>query len=288
MKRILPALLMFSVVLTACGGTETTPLLSADGLRAHQAELDSAAATDMTATSDRDAALLRSLYDDGIVIEDGEDQSVGIDELVSTAEFIWAQFPDSGARHTATYVGTEDGVVVIEQWGFAGYAAADPFIEFRVLEIDNRLITSWTATYDMGTRPFFGRGGLDEEAAALLNRYIAAWNSRDPSEIGAIYDPAGIREDVVFGGRATGREAIEAVTDDIFSQRPDLRWQLLRTIGIRSHTQLFVGGVFMLSDSSDKSCEVEAVVLLEGSGDLIERERIYYDTESLVECGWAY
>jgi len=34
-------------------------------------------------------------------------------------------------------------------------------------------------------------------------------------------------------------------------------------------------------------CTVKAVVVLETSAGLISRERVYYDADSLVACGWA-
>ena len=284
--RVLRVLLVACLFLASCGGTDEGPLVSADGVSGAAAQLDAVAAADVAATAARDGETWGSLFTDDIVIVDGDEATTGgVEEAVWIAEFIWAQYPDSGELHSATYVGLNDGIVVIDQWGFEGFTADAPFYEYRIYEVEDGVITAWEAVYDLDTRPFFGRGGMDEEAASLLERYLDAWNSGDAAAIKALYDSGAMRADLLFG-EATGAAAIGTQIDSVLARLPGLHLELRETLGLRAHRRVGTGGPMSLTSDGDP-CEVSALVYLESPGELITRERVYYQPASLIACGWA-
>ncbi|MCJ7726412.1 MAG: hypothetical protein MUP76_08520, partial [Acidimicrobiia bacterium] len=150
--RVFKRWLVASLFLAACGGGAAGPLISADEVLAADAELDAVAAADVMASTARDGDAVEALFADDIVIVDGDEATTGgIEELVWIDEFIWAQYPDSGESHSATYVGWADGIVVIDQWGFEGFTADAPFYEYRIFEIEDGVVTAWEAVYDIDT-----------------------------------------------------------------------------------------------------------------------------------------
>ncbi len=49
------------------------------------------------------------------------------------------------------------------------------------------------------------------------------------------------------------------------------------------------GGTYLLrlEQKNSEPCFIEAAVLLWKSGQEISKESIFYDVDSLIECGWA-
>jgi hypothetical protein len=85
-----------------------------------------------------------------------------------------------------------------------------------------------------------------------------------------------------------GRKSIEKFASDFFVWYPNVTWKMIEPFEEDSPGNID-GGIFgiQVSDPSGKPCEVQVALLLEPSDKGIVKERIYYDAESLITCGWA-
>jgi hypothetical protein len=280
------AVVLLVGVVTACGGAPGLPFTSAEDLEAAHRAYVAVADREIEIDRSGDVEDLRGLFVEDIVIVDGDETAEGIDELVWISAFIEAQDPDYTFEHTATYTGLDDGIVVMDQWGWQGYTEDAPLHEYRIYQTDDGMITAWEALYDMDTRVYFGTGGVDDEAYALRDAYLGAWASRDAAAIAALYADGGVRLDPLFEEAAEGRPAIEEQFADVLDRLPVVSLELVDTIGLRSHERVDVGTVVEITWDAEPACAVEAVFWLESDDGLITRERAYYDVPSLVACGW--
>lgn len=269
--------------------------LSAEEVETLVTEFDAAVAALVAADNSHDPDLVPGVFTADVAVEDGDDGFVGIEKLMNTYRNVWSLSSKSQVRHTGTYIGLRgdwpvDGVAVLESVDYLGYTADEPMIEYRHMGIDNGAIASWTSFYDPDTRPFFTPvEELDAAAAEMLESYATAWSSGDYATVSGLYDPDAIRNDTCLHSAGSGRDAIESTAAGMFDLHPDIEFELLRPVATRNHDSVEAGGIFAIhtTDSDGQACELEALVLLDADGGSIESEEIYYDAESLIECGWS-
>lgn len=65
---------------------------------------------------------------------------------------------------------------------------------------------------------------------AVLEAYVAAWNSHDTAAFDKLLAPDAVHEDISAGVHAQGPDAIKAFFQDEVKSQPDLHWQITRVI----------------------------------------------------------
>ena len=287
-NRIVFAILTFTtIVLAACVGDSDRPPLSAVEVRCLSGDFERLASTYAEGVNTHDWSKIRQIFNEDIVHHDGAPVYSGIDEIESMyAEEIFINFPKLGCRLGDSFIDQEDGLAIVEFWNLFGYTKDNPTRGYWLFEVVDGRISYWTLLYgrDFLVRLASGHR-IDEE---LLADYAAAWSSDDPDEVASLYAQDAVREDTLFGDYHQGPNEIRGFATDFFSWYPSVRLEYLQSFAEQSPGKV-KGGVFAfnVSDLDGAPCAVMVAVLLEPAEEGIERERIYYDAESLVDCGWA-
>jgi hypothetical protein len=102
-----------------------------------------------------------------------------------------------------------------------------------------------------------------------------------------LYAVEAVREDSLFEERVEGCNSIKSYAERWFGRYPDSTLELVDIITERTVDDPVIGGVFALRVSPENTGEVGLAVLLDTRGKSIVRERLYYDVDSLVACGWV-
>jgi len=248
-------------------------------------------------TGDVEAALAN--YTDDIVHNDSTFfvHLVGIDRVGSMVSSFMTQFSKIMQLHFAEmYIGSEDGITVVESWNFHvrahKFTQDDPMVEVDLLETRDGRISYWTLFYDLDTLEAIKGGASTErldEVRSLLASYSEAWSSGNPQMVASLYAGEAVREDSLFQERQEGPEAIMSFAESFFAWYPDAQWNLLLPFGEGHGTAPRTGGVYAInvSDPYGQTCEVQIAVLLNTSEDQIVQEALYYEPDSLISCGWA-
>jgi ketosteroid isomerase-like protein len=290
-------LVLAAALIVACGddGEEVSrPPVSAAEVQALDGEFEAAATAQIDAWNSHDADAIRAVYTEDVEHHDGQVELVGLDSVTRMAEGMFERNPDWDGRLAGLYIGGDDALGVWEAFGLrAGgddYTEDRPLIEYDVLEVRDGQIASWTLYYHPETIPAFTQlPGQPEAEAALLADYATTWSSDDPEAVAGLYATEGTRTDPVFGQLAEGQDDMEGYATEWFEWYPDVSVELVQPIAEASHEEPELGGIFSIRpDGDDDSCEVLMAVLLETDEDQqIVAERVYYDADSLIACGWA-
>jgi ketosteroid isomerase-like protein len=120
----------------------------------------------------------------------------------------------------------------------------------------------------------------------LLQDYAAAWSSGDPEAVANLYAPDVVRQDTLFGYDLQRSSAIKEFTKTFFAWYPGVRLELHDSLKWSARD---LGSLYSIhvSDQTGKPCDVRAIILLESSQDKIINERLFYNADSLIACGWA-
>lgn len=269
-------------------GPQRREPLSASEIEAFRSTYASAAASQIEAWNTHDAEVIQQVYTQDAVHLDGSVQLAGIDQIAAMAAEMDTMFPGMEGRLAGVYTGRNDGLDRWEIFGILTWTSDNPIVEYDLLEIREGKIASWRLLYDPDTRPFFTSSTeRDEATASLLHSYASAWSSSDPAAVAALYAVDAVREDSLFEERIESRNGIESYAAGWFCWYPSATLELVDIITERTVADPVIGGVFALQMSEEDAGEVRLAVLLNTSGKNIIRERLYYDVESLVACGWA-
>jgi hypothetical protein len=172
------------------------------------------------------------------------------------------------AGFDAGFVGGDGGLMVLELWGFFGITEENPDVAVYRLATPDDLIASIDLYY------------RDEELPEAITEYAAAWSSGDPTQVVELYDPAHVRQDTVFGIHIEGVEALSMAAFSFFADHPNAVWEAQMFFdGNNAHV-----GFFSITDTD--GCPVRVAVLIDPDDGKITHEEVYYETASLLACGW--
>jgi ketosteroid isomerase-like protein len=225
---------------------------------------------------------------------------VGRDTIVPFLQ-MWAMTSGSASfRDLEQYGGRSGGVSTEAVWGMSGWTKSEPSRWIAEWQLRDGKVASVTLLADLATmepgRLPPGVGDVDpalsREIRELTSAYASAWSSGDQAAIGRLYAHAAVREDMVFGDREEVRDEITAHALRFRQWYPDARFEATQPYGVGNPAMpghpVVAAELAIGTRAADGSpCTVKAAVFLETKGGLIARERVYYDADSLAECGWA-
>jgi nuclear transport factor 2 (NTF2) superfamily protein len=250
-------------------------------------ELEGLAANHAEAWNTHNWDIISQVYTEDIVHHDGSTLLTGIGEVEHMAtDMLFMAFPTMEQRLVDTFINREAVLSIQEYWNTFGSTEEDPDIEFELFDARDGRISYWTLFHD--PEYFIRRGEVHQTDPELLADYTAVWSSGDPDDVATLYASHAVRDDTLFGDHHQGNNEIREFAANFFSWYPNLRLEQLQSFYEKSPGKV-KGGVFAfhVSDLDGEPCAVKAAVLLEPSEEGIERERIYYSSESLIDCGWV-
>jgi ketosteroid isomerase-like protein len=291
---------VIAVMVTGCGvfagGIQREPIPASATLE-DQARCETIARAHTEFWSAHDTDLFDEVYTEDVVHDDGEDPIVGADDVSSMANNVLMFFPKLQTRARRLYTAGGECLGVYEYFplnlGGYDFTEDDPLIEIDLLRARDDRIFYWALFED---HPTIEKQNPDEEAMQylkderdLLDSYAAAWSSGEMDQVADLYASGATREDVTFGERQDGIKEIRSFSRSFFKQYPAVQWDLETPFSGDISSGQVAGGTYTirLEGKSSESCAIEAAVLLWRSGQEILKESIFYDADSLIECGWA-
>lgn len=244
----------------------------------------------------RDIEQLKKIYADDIVHFDAIPLYVGIEEVAEMAEGMWRAFPEWEMAVGNTYISESECLGEWINWGVFTLTEEEPGLEFDLISQHDGKIYFWRAFYDAMFLDIFGHSVQLKQD--ILQKFASVWSAGDLGEITDLYADEAIITDSLFQVSLEGSEDISNYIIGYFRQFPDVEWILqypfaedysyhLEKEDSPYHPQ---GGVYSITigNPDDTSCEIRAVVILTpDNDDKIINQSIYYDAESLVDCGLA-
>lgn len=240
------------------------------------------------------------LLTDDAVWNDWGVRFVGRDDIIPFLQ-IWAMASGSASfRDLATYGGRSGGASTEAVWDMSGWTRREPSRYIAEWQLRDGKVASVTLLADLTTmEPARLAPGADEvdpavprEIRNLTSAYASAWSSGDAAAVGELYAPDAVREDIVFGDREEGRDEIAAFASRFRQWHPDARFTVTEPYGVGKpavpdRPVVAAELAIAASDADGSPCTVKAAVFLETNDGLIASERVYYDADSLIACGWA-
>ena len=275
---------------------------SAEEINQKSAQLKAITDANREAHNARDEKAIQALFSEDVLFDDVtfEDHLVGIKALMEFTHLGFIFLPNFHWEAKGHFIGSEQIVRIAKFWGanMSGnpnkvYTEDNPFIHVFLYELKGDLITTWQLFY--GYDFLKDNGLLSKTVASTMqswpSSYASAWSSLDSKVVRGLYARDAVRQDTLFGESQEGCSAIQSFAETFFSWYPKTRWTPHLIFGERKWPDKpqAVGSTFTIevSDSSDKTCEVLAVVLLQVLDGKIIQEDLYYEPESLIRCGWA-
>lgn len=298
-------ILIFGMLLGACAGRTAEPLsprsvLSAEEVRDLSEKFKALADANREAHNARDMERIEALFAEDVLFVDVTfgDHLDSINEFMGMTRNMFAFFPEFQWKTLDYFIGSDKFVTIAGFWGgnWGGnkeYTEQDPFIHVFLFEPKEDLIASWRLFYGYD---FLNDNRVISETAAadmesMLISYGSAWSSMDSEVVADMYAKDAVRQDALFGEIQEGSKAIKAFTESFFTQYPEAQWTPLELFGERGFRDKpqAIGSSYAIeiTDPTGEACEVMAVVLLHVLDGKIVQEDLYYNADSLIQCGWA-
>jgi ketosteroid isomerase-like protein len=270
------------------------PSLSADEVKTIAAEFERITNEHLQSWANRDYDQMRQVYTEDIVHHDlNYEPFKGINSVISVAKMFLGVFPNYENRLVSTFVGHDDGFYFEDSWGWVPddyvkniFSSDHPLKNYMWMTLRDEKFSYWWLFYD---EEVFSAGNLPFNRK-LLQDYVDAWSSGDPEAVASLYTSEAIRQDTLFSENQQGISAIKAFATHFFAWYPGVRLTLLETFGEFPHVDKR-GGVYSVSVSnpSDQPCDVSILVLIQPdeSEQKIAQEWVFYNSDSLIACGWA-
>lgn len=292
-------------VLTACTGQVTgsqrpRERLSADQITQMAAKFKAMADANREAHNARDIEAIEALFAEDLLFVDVTfgDHLASIDKFMSMTRRMFAYFPEFQWKTLDYFVGSDKFVTIAGFWGgnWGGkkeYTEADPFIHVFLFEPKEEMIASWRLFYGYD---FLNDNRVISETAAadmksMLISYGLAWSSMDSEVVADGYAEDALRHDSLFDEHQNGVSEIKAFAESFFYQYPEARWTPQEIFGERAcrDKPQAIGSSYAIeiTDPTGEACEVMVVVLLHVFEGEVIQEDLYYDADSLIQCGWA-
>lgn len=249
-----------------------------------------------------DLDAIQALFTEDMLFEDRtfRDHLVGTKEFMSMTRKMFQFFPGFQWKTTGYFMDGEKLLTITEFWEMSWtgnpedkYTEEDPFIHVFLFEREGDLISSWRLFY--GWEFLQDNDQISENEAeqmrSLVNAYAAAWSSKDSKALTELYAKDAVRKDTLFDESQENLNAIEDFAEAFFTWYPNAHWMPLEIFGERIYLDKpqAVGSSYQVevTDPSGEACAVEVVVLLHVFEGKIIQEDIYYEPDSLIQCGWA-
>jgi ketosteroid isomerase-like protein len=279
----------------ASGGSQ--PILSSTDVITYASAFETVAQAQVDAWNKRDNPAIHALYHPDAVMYDRTfgDHGVGIDAIVAILNNMTVVVPKWKALSSGWYIGKDGGLSIDPLWDLAiggqAFTQSDLLIDVDWMHTKNGLISDWTVFYGLDALGKMNTISAERmtQSKSLLAAYESAWSGDNANVVGDLYASDAVREDSLFGKNQQGREAILSFVKSFFAWHPGTAWILSLPFGEGQGDAPIAGGLFsiLVKDTRGQPCAVKAGVLLQAADGKIIHETIYYEADSLIQCGWA-
>lgn len=288
--------LLFSLALSSCSSTKAPTVLDANEIATLGEKCEALYKSHIDAWNSRNPENLRLIYSEEIVHFDGRPLFVGIDSVVDMANQMFEVFPDWQMEAGTTFISKDVCVGTWINWGIFGFLEDDPGLEFDTLETQNGLISFWRAYYSQNFHEAIDSKDLVDDD--FLLKFASSWSSGNADEVVSIYSKDAEIEDSLYRISVVGIQPIKEYADGFFAKNPNMIWELVNPFAESEVYEAYKeeypfasqGGVFSIttSDSQNTPCDIRAVVILTPNEQgTIQNQKIYYEADTLLTCGWA-
>lgn len=287
---------MLFLNLCSCSDNEVIEILDANEVASLADKCDTLFNSHIDAWDSRDPEALRLIYSEDIVHFDGRPLFEGIDSVVNMADFMFEQFPDWQMEAGETYISRDGCVGTWVNWGVFGFTEDDPGFEFDFLETSNGKISFWRLYYSQNFHQAIDHKAIVDDV--FLLKFASVWSSGNQSEIGKLYTQDATLEDSLYFVVVVGTQQIKKYATGFFERGSIIKWNLVDSFAESEVESYFKeqypfisqGGIFSIitNDAEANPCEVLAIVILTpDEAGAIQRQQIFYQAETLINCGWA-
>ena len=254
----------------------------------------------IAAWDSRDAGNFRQVYTDDIVHHDGAPYSTGIDSLMNMGIDMFSSFTRWQMLAGDTYISRDQCLGTWLNWGIFGLTEDNPGLEYDLLDIRDGKVSYWRLFYQ---QQFFEALSMSEKAETeLLTLFADTWSSGDADAVYGLYSRSKLVEDSLFNIYLKKISGIKDYISAFLARSPGATWQLVEPFAEAEVKQALVngkmvdmptaseGGVFAITvaDAQGNPCQIRTVAILTYD-DLgkVKNQKMYYDADSLIACGWA-
>jgi ketosteroid isomerase-like protein len=297
------AVLICTSVLMACAVESVEPLqtrvsLSSDDVTQMADAFKAVTAANVEAWNAKDLDAIRAILTEDIHFVDVSfgDNIKGIKDVMEMARIMCIIAPDLQRQTTSHYIGVNQGVAFYDYWNMwhplTGYTPENTFFYVFLYETEGDLISYWRLFEGLEMlKKHFINDTAANDLQAMITAYQSAWSSRDPEAITEIYTKDAIRNDTLFRESQKGIAEIQKFAQSFFSWYPNCQWTAYEVFGEKRYEESpqMIGSSYGIQTTSPtgETCEVMAVVLLQVLDGKIIQEDLYYEPDSLIQCGWA-
>jgi len=296
--RLMLCILFLSAILinlSSCSGSEAPKTLDAKEITSLGNHCEGLERKQVDAWNTKDPENLRQVYTDDIVHFDGQPLYTDIGEVIAMAHGIFSSFPKWQMKPGETYISKDQCLGTWINWGLFGITQDDPGTEYNLLDFQGDKISYWRLFYDQRfDKAWGGEQFIDPN---FLSQFASGWSGGDAAELTKFYTEDAKLEDSLYRVAITGQPAIQNYANSFFARSPGASWVLIDSFGeekAENHPELYPppsqGGVFAIkvTDAGGNPCEIIAAVILTPNEEKkIEAQKIFYNADTLLACGWA-
>lgn len=198
-------------------------------------------------------------------------------------------YPGYEARLSDTYLSRHEGFVVADSWNWEPYPIGEtwtkdhPLTEYHWISFFEGKISKWQVMYGQELHAAAGLP-LDQK---ILQEYAAAWSSGNPESLADLYTTDAMRQEPLLWENKYGTSQIIAFAKKFFTEFPGARLELLYSFG-EFPEATHIGGIYAIHvQKPRKTCAVRALVVLEPDNEKISKEWVFYQADTLFDCGWV-
>jgi hypothetical protein len=215
---------------------------------------------------------------------------LGLSDLLERElERVFLAYPDYEARLRDTYLSRHQGIVVVDSWNWepvpAGtrWTSDHPVTEYHWLKSDYGSVSHWQVMFGQELHEAAG-SPLDQE---MLRDYASAWSSGGTEAVMDLYARDAVRYEPLLWNNKYGLAQIEEFANNYFTEYPDTPVELIQSFGDLTEASL-VGGVYTIRVKNFwRTCDIRELVIFKLDEDKIATEWVFYQGDTLIDCGWV-
>jgi ketosteroid isomerase-like protein len=247
------------------------------------------------ASNTKDIEKILPFFADDIIAYDPFPMWVGIDGIIAMFKYTFDLAPNLQQAPKATYISKDECFTSDFALGVFGFTQDYPGIDYGLFFMKDGKISSWRQMYDPHFLGVIERGDIDYD---FLSQFVSSWSGGDINKIMKIYSNDAKLEDNLFGVSVSGKGAIRDYANSFFAKNPGASWEMLEpfaeSVARSDYREQYPypsqGGVYAITvkDSGGNPCEIRAVVILTPNEEgKIQSQKVFYNADALLACGWA-
>jgi hypothetical protein len=280
--------------LSSCSGSKAPKTLKAKEITSLGKHCEELEGRQIDAFNSKDSEKLRQVYTDDAVHFDGEPVVTGVDNIIGLANGEFISSPNWQMKAGESYISRDQCLGTWICWNLFGITQDNPGTEYDLLDFQEDKISYWRLFYDPGFKKGLGGFIIDPD---FLSQFASGWSGGNAAELIKLYSEDAMLEDSLYRLKVNGQLAIQNYADSFFARSPGANWVLINSFGevkSRNFPDLYPhpsqGGVFAIkvTDAGGNPCEIRvAVILTPNEEKKIEAQKVFYNADTLLACGWA-